>query len=115
MSIKKILSFCFTFLVSFTGYTQVNSNTSITAVKQVDTLLRIKNLNPYFTIHVDSTLKYQLEINKNPSDYYWFLKNSPVGLKITKDNGSLTFKAEKSYFLSGRLKYDYEYRVNLTV
>ena len=115
MSIKKILSFCFTFLVSFTGYTQVNSDTSITAVKQVDTLLRIKNLNPYFTIHVDSTLKYQLEINKNPSDYYWFLKNSPVGLKINKDNGSLTFKAEKSYFLSGRLKYDYEYRVDLTV
>lgn len=115
MSIKKILSFCFTFLVSFTGYTQVNSNTSITAVKQVDTLLRIKNLNPYFTIHVDSTLKYHLEINKNPSDYYWFLKNSPVGLKINKDNGSLTFKAEKSYFLSGRLKYDYEYRVDLTV
>ena len=115
MSIKKILSFCFTFLVSLTGYTQVNSDTSITAVKPVDTLLRIKNLNPYFTIHVDSTLKYQLEINKNPSDYYWFLKNSPVGLKINKDNGSLTFKAEKSYFLSGRLKYDYEYRVNLTV
>lgn len=115
MSIKKILSFCFTFLVSLTGYTQVNSDTSITAVKPVDTLLRIKNLNPYFTIHVDSTLKYQLEINKNPSNYYWFLKNSPVGLKINKDNGSLTFKAEKSYFLSGRLKYDYEYRVNLTV
>lgn len=115
MSIKKILSFCFTFLVSLTGYTQVNSDTSITAVKPVDTLLRIKNLNPYFTIHVDSTLKYQLEINKNPSDYYWFLKNSPVGLKINKDNGSLTFKAEKSYFLSGRLKYDYEYKVNLTV
>lgn len=115
MSIKKILSFCFTFLVSLTGYTQVNSDTSITAVKPVDTLLRIKNLNPYFTIHVDSTLKYQLEINKNPSNYYWFLKNSPVGLKINKDNGSLTFKAEKSYFLSGRLKYDYEYKVNLTV
>ena len=115
MSIKKILSFCFTFLVSLTGYTQVNSDTSINAVKPVDTLLRIKNLNPYFTIHVDSTLKYQLEINKNPSNYYWFLKNSPVGLKINKDNGSLTFKAEKSYFLSGRLKYDYEYKVNLTV
>ena len=29
-----------------------------------DTILRIKNLNPYFTLHVDSTLQYNLEINK---------------------------------------------------
>jgi len=97
------------------GYTQVFSDTSITTIKPVDTVLRIKNLNPYFTIHVDSTLKYQLEINRNLNDYYWFLKNLPVGLKINKDNGLLTFKAEKSYFLSGRLKYDHEYKVNLTV
>ncbi|RYG07320.1 MAG: hypothetical protein EOO07_27620 [Chitinophagaceae bacterium] len=83
--------------------------------KTNDTLLRIKNLNPYFTLHVDSTLRYQLEINKKLTDYYWFLKNSPVGLKINKDNGLLTFKAEKSFFLSGRLKYDYEYKVNLSV
>ena len=80
-----------------------------------DSMLRIKNLNPYLTLHVDSTLKYQLEINRNLSEYYWFLKNSPVGLKINKDNGLLTFKAEKSFFLSGRLKYDYEYKVNLSV
>ncbi len=79
------------------------------------TFLRIKNLNPYFTIHVDSTLRYQLEINKDISNYYWFMKNSPVGLKINKDNGFLTFKVEKSYFLSGRLKYDFEYKVNLSV
>lgn len=78
-------------------------------------MLRIKNLNPYFTLHVDSSLKYQLDINRNINDYYWFLKNSPVGLKINKDNGLLTFKAEKSFFLSGRLKYDYEYKVNLSV
>ena len=27
----------------------------------------------------------------------------------------LIFKAEKSFFLSGRLKYDYEYKVELSV
>lgn len=80
-----------------------------------DTSLRIRNLNPYFTLHVDSTLVYNLEINKDPSDYHWYLKNSPVGLNINKDNGMLTFKAERSYFLSGKLKYDYQYKVDLGV
>lgn len=80
-----------------------------------DTVLRIKNLNPFFTLHVDSTLIYKLEINKNPSNYYWFLRNTPVGLRINKDNGQLTFKVEKSFFLSGKLKYDTEYKVNVGV
>lgn len=78
-------------------------------------VLRIKNLNPYFTLPVDSTLIYKLEINKNPDKYYWYLRNTPVGLRINKDNGTLTFKVEKSYFLSGRLKYDQEYKVNVGV
>jgi hypothetical protein len=80
-----------------------------------DSTLRIINLNPYFTQHVDSNLSYQFEINRAPSNYYWFLKNSPVGLKINKDNGLLTFKAEKSYFLSGKLKYDFPYKVIIGV
>jgi hypothetical protein len=80
-----------------------------------DSSLRIVNLNPYFTLHVDSSLSYQLQINKNPENYFWFLKNSPVGLRINKDNGTLSFKADKSYFLSGRLKYDMNYRVNIGV
>ena len=79
-----------------------------------DSALRIRNLNPYFTLHVDSTLTYQLEINRDPSKYFFFMKNAPVGLKI-KENGLLTFKADKSYFLSGRLKYDNEYKVNIGV
>jgi hypothetical protein len=78
-------------------------------------MLRIKNFSPYFTLHVDSTLDYQFEINKNPDNYYWYLKNSPVGLRINKDNGNLHFKAEKSYFLSGKLKYDNPYKVKLGV
>lgn len=77
--------------------------------------LRIINLNPYFTIHSDSTLSYNLEINRDESKYYWFLRNSPVGLRINKDDGVLTFKAEKSFFLSGKLKYDVEYKVNVGV
>lgn len=91
-----------------------SSNAQVTDTVSVitqDSTLRIINLNPYFTQHVDSILSYQLEINRDPSKYYWFLKNSPVGLKINKDNGLLTFKAEKSYFLSGKLKYDFPYKV----
>jgi hypothetical protein len=85
-----------------------------TVKKSEDTALRIRNLNPYFTLHVDSTLSYQLEINRDPSRYFFFVKNAPVGLKM-KENGQLTFKADKSYFLSGKLKYDYEYKVNIGV
>src|SRR5262245_40653394 len=77
--------------------------------------IRIINLNPYFTQYVDSVLSYQFEINRDPSGYYWYLKNSPVGLKIDKDKGLLTFKAEKSYFLSGKLKYDFPYKVTIGV
>ncbi len=81
----------------------------------VEVATRIKNLTPYFTLPVDSVLNYNLELNKDESKYYWYLRNSPVGLRINKDNGMLTFKAEKSYFLSGRLKYDQEYRVQVGV
>jgi len=84
-------------------------------LRPVDTVLRIKNFSPYFTLHVDSTLDYQFEINRNPVNYYWYLKNSPVGLKINKDNGDLHFKAEKSFFLSGKLKYDIQYKVRIGV
>lgn len=102
------------FYVSIFGQIPIDSIMVLQPIKQ-DTALRIKNLNPYFAIHVDSTLRYQLEINKNLEDYYWFLKNAPVGLKINKDNGLLTFKVEKSYFLSGKLKYDKEYKVDISV
>lgn len=87
---------------------------SDTTKRYDDSALRIKNMNPYFNVHVDSTLSYQFEINRDPSRYYFYLRNPPVGLKI-RENGGLTFKADKSYFLSGRLKYDYEYHVTLGV
>lgn len=86
-----------------------------TLLYPVDTVLRIKNLNPYFTLHVDSALQYKLEINKNPNNFYWYLKSQPIGVRINKDNGTLIVKVEKSYFLSGKLKYDKEYKVFLGV
>jgi hypothetical protein len=93
--------------LSFFGSTQ----DSLLPVFHPDTSLRIINLNPYFTLHVDSTLTYQFQINKNPDNYFWYLKNAPVGLRIGKDNGIVSFKADKAYFLSGRLKYDVTYKV----
>lgn len=98
-----------------TGDSLFMKHTDTVYLRPPDTLLRIKNFSPYFTLHVDSTLDYHFEINKNPENYYWYLKNSPVGLKINKDNGLLHFKAEKNYFLSGKLKYDKEYKVILGV
>ncbi len=123
MTVKKICAYLVSFILAISSSTQSFSQdplfhvpvSSDTTVKTEDSVLRIRNLNPYFTLHVDSTLNYHLEINKDPSRYYWYLKNSPVGLKINKDNGTLSFKAEKSYFLSGKLKYDYDYKVTVGV
>src|SRR6476660_4286367 len=72
-----------------------------TPARPVDTSLRIINLNPFFSVHVDSNLVYPFQINKNPTQYFWYLKNAPVGIRINKDNGLLSFRADKSYFLSG--------------
>ncbi|MCW3091318.1 MAG: hypothetical protein JWP81_2387 [Ferruginibacter sp.] len=113
MGIKKLIIAGLFYFSSFSGQAQIIQDSIHKVVNYADSALRIKNINPYFTLHVDSTLKYAFEINKDQSQYYWYLKNSPVGLKINKDNGVLTFKAEKSYFLSGKLKYDYEYKVNI--
>lgn len=121
MIFKKIVLHLVFYTIATNTFSQIKQDsltrkdTLIHIASHNDSSLRIKNLNPYFNIHVDSTLKYHLEINKDLAKYYWFLKNSPVGLKINKDNGDLTFKAEKSFFLSGRLKYDYEYKVTLSV
>jgi hypothetical protein len=107
------------FIVPLLVFAGINSSlaqsTDSTTNSSADSVLRIINLNPYFTQHVDSNLSYQFEINRDPNRYYWYLKNSPVGLKINKDNGLLTFKAEKSYFLSGKLKYDLPYKVSIGV
>lgn len=85
------------------------------AVIPVDSTLRIINLNPYFTIHVDSILSYDLKINRDSSIYYWYLKQAPVGLKLDRNSGNLYFKADKSFFRSGKLKYDVPYKVELGV
>lgn len=124
MPMKKYFA-CLVFLfTSFFSLSQQTDSTGInnsdsteikhadsTSIFHPDSSLRIIDLNPYFTLHVDSTLAYQLQINKNPSNYFWYLKNAPVGLRINKESGNLTFKADKAYFLSGRLKYDVNYKV----
>lgn len=115
---KKIIYFFVLFILSVAVAKSQDVTVDTLHPKPVeieDSTLRITNLNPYITLHVDSVLSYQLSINRDASRYYWFLKNSPVGLKINKDNGMLTFKAEKSFFLSGKLKYDEEYPVKLGV
>jgi hypothetical protein len=115
MGIKNVTISVFFFLFYLAGKSQIIEDSTHKFINHADSLLRIKNINPYITLHVDSTLRYAFEINRDQSQYYWYLKNSPVGLKINKDNGVLTFKAEKSYFLSGKLKYDYEYKVNIGI
>ncbi|MGE9312138.1 hypothetical protein ACLOAU_10840 [Niabella sp. CJ426] len=80
-----------------------------------DTALRITNFSPFFSMHVDSSLNYKFQINKDPRKYYWYLKNAPAGFKIDKDNGILSFRSNKSLFLSGRLKYDREYPISFGV
>jgi hypothetical protein len=102
-------------LATYASTAQVTDSVNANLKHEADSALRITNLNPFFSIHVDSMLSYQLSINKDDSRYYWYIKNSPAGLKINKDNGLLTFKAEKSYFMSGKLKYDQEYAVKLGV
>lgn len=81
----------------------------------LDTSLRILNLAPYFTLHVDSVLTYEYAINKPIEDYYWFLVNNPLGVKIDRKTGVLSVKGEKVFFRTGRLKYDIPYKVQLGV
>lgn len=94
---------------------KLTDTTLVPEIINMDSVLRITNLNPFFTIHVDSILNYELNINKDPKKYYWYLKKAPVGLKIDKSTGIIYFKAEKTYFLSGRLKYDFPYKIEFGV
>jgi hypothetical protein len=122
----KILVFLFSCLLVTGVYAQTNQADTI-IVKQdtipneseeqavADTVLRVINLNPYFTIQVDSTLVYDFQINKTDENYFWYLKNAPVGVKVDKNTGVLYFKADKSFFKSGKLKYDIPYNVELGV
>ena len=87
----------------------------LVVVNPEDTVLRIINLNPYFTIHVDSLFEYDMNINKPPDRFYWYIRNSPVGVRIDRNSGLLSFRADKSFFRSGRLKYDVPYKVDIGV
>lgn len=112
----KKIRLCFLFSIACLIGNAQDSTVNVTAETPVniDTTLRIINLSPFFSVHVDSTLSYQFLINK-AEGYFWYLRNAPVGLRINKDSGILSFKADKAYFLSGRLKYDYNYKVAIGV
>src|SRR5690348_12163960 len=113
---KKFCLVLLLFTACFTSSAQNDTTIApVDTVANADTVLRIIDLNPYFTLHVDSSFNYQLHINKNPENYFWYLRNAPIGLRISRENGIISFKADKSYFLSGRLKYDVNYNVVLGV
>ena len=95
--------------------TQDTVLTPISDPLDADTVLRVINLNPFFTIQVDSTLTYDFQINRPKANYFFYLKNAPIGVKLDKSTGLLYFKADKSYFKSGKLKYDIPYAVELGV
>lgn len=109
----------FTAFLSIPGFAQDKVIDSLPShpplLPPVDTVLRITNLNPYFTLHVDSVLNYDLNINRGEENYFWYMKQAPVGVKLERSSGTLYFKAEKSYFKSGKLRYDLPYTVSLGV
>jgi len=122
----KILLFVFTLLTANIVFSQVAQKDTVIVTtdtlptvpiepKSADSILRITNLNPFFTLQVDSVLVYDLEINKPPHHYFWFLKNAPIGVKIDKNTGELYFKADKNFFKSGKLKYDIPYKVEVGI
>ena len=110
-----VMLFCFLTVATFSQDTTVIASKDSVHIFSQDSALRIMNLNPFFTLHVDSTLNYQFSINRLHGNYFWYLNNPPVGLRINKDNGLLSFKANKSFFLSGKLKYDQNYKVVMGV
>lgn len=111
--LKIILLFLPLIILSQVSTAQIDANNYNYA--QDSSVLRIKNINPFFLVHVDSIVNYQFEINKPVEEYYWYVKNAPAGLKLNKDNGFMSIDVNKSFFLSGKLKYDRDYKVNLTV
>jgi hypothetical protein len=102
--------YCFVLLLSLFSF---HSNAQDTV--PADSALRIINLNPFFSLHVDSSLSWRFQVNKDSAHYFWYLRNAPAGLYINKDNGLLSFRSNRSYFLSGRLKYDFNYKVQVGV
>lgn len=111
----------FTLVMNAVSFAQDSTRTdTIPTIVQLpalpqDTVLRITNLNPYFTIHVDSVLNYDLNINRNEENYFWYMKQAPVGVKLERTTGTLYFKADKSFFKSGKLKYDLPYTISVGV
>ena len=81
------------------GYDTLPQSLSDTLViSSPDTVLRISNLPPYITLAADSVLQFQPAINKQ-GKYFWYLRNAPIGLQINNEDGRITFKAAKLFFI----------------
>lgn len=125
MSLKIRLLFIAFLAFKFTSAQETNKDTSLTKkdtltnplpiLKAEDSLLRIMNLSPFFSLQSDSVFTYDFKINKPLENYFWYIKSAPVGLRIDKNTGILYFKADKNLFKSGRLKYDIPYKVEFGV
>jgi len=78
MNKVRLTILCCFYLITFKSNAQVNTDTTVNPMAIVDTALRIKNMNPYFNLHVDSSLAYQLIINKPQENYYWFINRKTI-------------------------------------
>jgi hypothetical protein len=81
----------------------------------LDTTLRITNLQPFVTLHIDSLFRYNFDINKDNHQYFWYLNSPFQGMNINEASGELNLKPPKNYFQSGKLKYDTAYTIKLGV
>jgi hypothetical protein len=58
-------TFLLALLLQISVFIFAQEKTDTVPVPDTDSILRITNLNPYFTLHVDSSLIYKLDINKD--------------------------------------------------
>jgi hypothetical protein len=74
---KSFCSILLIFIVKI-SFAQFADSAALLPPLRTEDSLRIINLNPYFNQHVDSTLSYQFQINRDQSKYYWFLQKARV-------------------------------------
>lgn len=114
MKTTKAYLICILILIANQAAAQEPAVTEIQQVK-TDSALRIINLNPFINLQVDSSISYNLELNQTEGNFFWYLRGAPLGVRVNKDNGLLTCRADRSFFLSGKLRYDYKYNVQVGV
>ena len=93
---KNIIFFLLALAINSTVLAQDKTidTTAISEVVNLDSVLRITNLNPFFTIHVDSILNYELNINKEikikDKTYNWIRRKGNLKL----DKSTIVFEMD---------------------